>query len=283
MRNLITAAVLALAAAAPAAAQDEAYGAGTVLATVNGAEITLGHVIAMQQRLPEQYQNLPDEALFAGVLDQLIEQTLLSQMVSDAPQNDPLDVRLQIENERRGALAARVVQERLAEPMDEAEARAAYDAQIAEFTPQTEFNASHILVASEEEAAAILAEIEAGADFAALAAERSSDGSAAGGGNLGWFGLGQMVAPFEAAVTGMAIGDVAGPVETQFGWHLIRLDDKRETAPPAFEDVREQVEMQLRQQALRVEVDELRAAAEIEMAEDAVPPASVRENTLLEN
>ncbi len=283
MRNLITAVVLAIAAAAPAAAQDEAYDAGTVLATVNGAEITLGHVIAMQQRLPEQYQNLPDEALFEGVLDQLIEQTLLAQMVSDEPQSDPLDVRLQIENERRGALAARVVQERLAEPMDEAEARAAYDAQIAQFTPQPEFNASHILVATQEEAAAILVEIEAGADFAALAEERSSDGSAASGGSLGWFGPGQMVAPFEAAVTEMEVGDVAGPVETQFGWHLIKLDDKRETAPPAFEEVREQVETQMRQQALRAEVDALRASAEIEVVEDAAPPASIRENALLEN
>jgi peptidyl-prolyl cis-trans isomerase C len=259
------------------------YDASTVLATVNGTEITLGHVILMRDQLPPQYANLPDEVLFAGILDQLIDQTLLANTVSESPADDPLGVRLHLENERRGALAARVIEEREAVQTDDAAVRQAYDAAFAEFEPQPEFNASHILVETEEKARELKAEIEAGADFAEAAREHSTDpGSGAGGGELGWFGPGQMVPEFEQAVQGMEPGEIADPVETQFGWHLIKLNETRDSAPPALEQVRPQIEQQLRQEALAAELEELRAGASIERAENAVPPGAIRETDIVE-
>src|SRR5690606_9183133 len=141
------------------------------------------------------------------------DQTLLAERVSTSPENDPASVRLLLDNERRGALATRAVQADFAAPVDEAAVTAAYEAAIADFAPQTEFNASHILVTEEETASELNAEIDGGADFAALAAEHSADpGSGANGGELGWFGLGRMVPEFEAAVAGMEAGEVSDPV-----------------------------------------------------------------------
>jgi peptidyl-prolyl cis-trans isomerase C len=299
MRNLIAAGLLAgVAAASPLYAEDTsaevaaapdtpaaeaaAYDAATVLAVVNGTEITLGHLILMLGELPPQYQDLPDDVLLPGLLDQLVDQTLLAQARSASPETDPMAVRLQLENERRVALAGREADERFGGPVDAAEVKAAYDASVAAFTPEPEFNASHILVDSEERAKELSEELGGGADFAALAKENSADGSAAAGGELGWFGLGRMVPEFEKAVQALEVGEVSGPVESQFGWHLIRLNETRESSAPALEDMRPQIENQLRQEKLQAALKELRSAATIELPDPELPPAAIREADLLQ-
>jgi peptidyl-prolyl cis-trans isomerase C len=293
MRTLLAATLLAGVAASAVMAQDattpapaaeaKSYDADTVLATVNGDAITLGHVIALRDRLPPQYQQLPDEVLMSGLIDQIVDQQLLAAAESASPDSDPLAVRLHIDNERRGALASIAAATAVEGAVDDAKVQAAYDREVAAFEPAPEFSAAHILVDSEEKAAALKAEIDGGADFAELAKANSSDGSAASGGDLGWFGLGQMVPEFEAAVTGMEVGQVAGPVQSQFGWHLIKLNDKRETAPPALEEARPVIEDQLRQEALQARIAELREGATIERPEAGPPPAAIREIELLTN
>jgi peptidyl-prolyl cis-trans isomerase C len=268
---------------APETAAAVDYDAGTVLATVNGAEITLGHVIALREQLPPQYQDLPDETLYGGLLDQLVDQELLASDASATPDSDPLSVKLQLENDRRGALAALAAEAAVADVVDEAAVQAVYDAQMQSFQPQPEFSAAHILVADEAKAKELKAEIDGGADFAVVAQANSSDGSAANGGDLGWFGLGQMVPEFEAAVTGLEVGAVSEPIQTQFGWHIVKLNDKRESAPPALDAVRGEIENQLRQQALQTRIDALRTAATIERPETGLPPAAIRETDLLTN
>jgi peptidyl-prolyl cis-trans isomerase C len=288
MRSLLTAGVLAgFVLATPALAQDQtqagdtAYDASTVVATVNGVPITLGHVIVMRDQLPPQYQNLPDDVLLSGLIDQLVDQELLAELQSKSPDSDPLAVKLQVENERRGTLAGRAATDAVADAVDDAKVKAAYDKQVAEFKPAPEFSAAHILVDDEAKAKELKAQIDGGADFAEVAKANSSDGSAANGGDLGWFGLGQMVPEFEGAVRDMEVGSVAGPVKTQFGWHIIKLNDKRETSPPPLEQTRQQIENGLRQAALQAKLQELRAGATIERPETGVPPAAVRESDLV--
>ena len=283
MRSLLAAGFLAGVAATAVLAQDKAYDAGTVLATVNGDSITLGHVIALRDRLPPQYQELPDDVLLSGLVDQLIDQQLLAAAELASPEDDPLGVRLHLDNERRGALAAIAAETAVADAVDDAKVQAAYDSQAAEFKPEPEFSAAHILVDSEEKAKALKAEIDGGADFAEVAKANSSDGSAASGGDLGWFGSGQMVPEFEAAVIGMEVGQVAGPVQSQFGWHLIKLNDKRETTAPALEEARPVIEDQLRQDALQAKIAELKSGATIEKPETGTPAAAIRETDLLTN
>ena len=293
MRTLLAATLLASAAASAVIAQDattpapaaeaKSYDADTVLATVNGDAITLGHVIALRDRLPPQYQELPDAVLMSGLVDQIVDQQLLAAAKSASPDSDPLGVRLHLDNERRGALASIAAEAAVEGAVDDAKVQAAYDKEVAAFEPAPEFSAAHILVDSEEKATELKAEIDGGADFAELAKANSSDGSAASGGDLGWFGPGQMVPEFEAAVTAMEVGQVAGPVQSQFGWHLIKLNDKRETAPPALEEARPVIEDQLRQEALQARVAQLKEGATIEKPETGTPAAAIRETDLLTN
>jgi peptidyl-prolyl cis-trans isomerase C len=285
MRSILAAGLVAgLALTSPVLAQDSAekgYDASTVLATVDGDAITLGNVIALRDRLPPQYQNLPDDVLMKGLLDQLVDQQLLATALSASPESDPLQVKLAVENERRTVLAGLAAEAAVADAVDDAKVQAAYDAQVAAFQPAPEFSAAHILVDSEEKAAALKAEIDGGKDFAEVAKANSSDGSAANGGDLGWFGMGQMVPEFETAVVALEPGQVSAPVKSQFGWHLIKLNEKRETTPPPLDAARPEIENQLRQQALEARLAELRAAAKIETPETGTPPAAIRESDLL--
>ena len=295
MRNLLIVSLLASAALVPAAwAQDAAapapaatapatapYDVNTVMATVNGVNITLGNVVAMRERLPEQYQQLPDETLMSGLVQQLADQLLLSDSLSANPADDPLAVKLQLENDRRAALSNIVAEKYMSAPVDDAAIQAAYDEQLKSFQPQTQYDASHILVKTEDEAKKLLDEIKGGADFAEIAKTNSTDGSAAQGGELGWFGKGQMVPEFETAVAGMKKGDVAGPVQSQFGWHLIKLNDTRESPAPTLEEVRPQLEQQIRQKGFQAELQKLRDASKIEITASAVPAAAIRDNDLL--
>jgi peptidyl-prolyl cis-trans isomerase C len=285
MRSLLAAgAVSALVIAFGARAQEATYDASTVLARVNGTEITLGHVIILRDSLPQQYQQLPDEMLLPGLVEQLVDQTLLANEASASPETDPLAVKLRLENERRGALATRAVEADFANPLDPAAVEAAYQAAIADFAPETEYNASHILVADEAAAVALKEQIDGGADFAALAAENSTDpGSAANGGLLGWFGMGRMVPEFEAGVAGLEVGQVSDPVQSQFGWHIIKLNETRETSAPTLDEVRPEVENQLRQEALQARLTALREGATVEIDVDGVPPAAIRESDLVAN
>jgi peptidyl-prolyl cis-trans isomerase C len=151
----------------------------------------------------------------------------------------------------------------MAEITDE-ELQAEYDAQYAAADPVEEFNASHILVETEEEAQALIDALGEGADFAELAAENSIGPSGPNGGQLGWFTAGMMVPEFEAAVFELEAGEVSAPVQTQFGWHVILLNDMREQAPPALEQVRAELIEGLRRARVDAASTSLMGEAEIE-------------------
>ncbi len=241
---------LAMMLALPVAAhaQDEVT-ADTVVATVNGVEIKLGHMLMVRAGLPEQYQQMPDTVLWDGILDQLIQQEVLAQQPEAVETNR---VKLALENERRALVAS----ERLAVVSQDLVTDEAIEAKYAELfgsvEPKLEYNANHILVETEEEAAALVAELEGGADFEALAKEKSTGPSGPSGGALGWFGEGQMVAPFEQAVMELEVGAVSGPVQTQFGWHVIKLNETREQGAPALEEVREQIVAELEREGVQL-------------------------------
>jgi peptidyl-prolyl cis-trans isomerase C len=263
--------------AMPLSAQD-APTADTVLATVNGTDITLGHVIAMQQMLPPQYQELPDNVLFDGLLEQLVQQEILAAV---AEQDITRRMELGLDNERRAFLAAMLLDQIGMADLPEEEVQAEYDAQYGSAGAVTEFNASHILVESEEEAQALIAELTEGADFAELAQERSIGPSGPNGGQLGWFTAGMMVPSFEEAVFGLEVGEVSAPVETQFGWHVILLNDTREQEPPGLDQVRAELEDGLRRARVDAAITELSAGADVVRPEIEIDPSVIRNLDLL--
>ena len=279
MLKLTTSIALCSALALPAVAQDQP-GPDTVVATVNGHAITLGQMINARAGLPPQYQQLPDEVLFSGVLDQLIQQQVLADTMEGEP---PLRVRIALENEERLLLAGEVVQSIVEEAVTDESVQAFYDENVASADAATEYNASHILVATLEEAEAALERLAAGEEFAALATELSQDpGAGANGGSLGWVGEGMLVAPFEAAVMALEVGAVSEPVETQFGFHIITLNDTREQEAPPLDAIRADIEGAIREQAIQDRLAELTEAAEIVMPEEgAFDPALLTDLSIL--
>jgi len=272
-------AVFALAAfiAVPAFAQDSAPGADTVVATVNGTEITVGHLLSARRDLPEQYQSLPDEMLFTGLLDQLVQQEVLAQSVEALPRA----ALIALDNERRTLGAGTAIEAALAEGVSEEDIEAAYAAQYGDVAPGVEYNASHILVETEEEAAAIVAELGEGADFATLAQERSTGPSGPNGGSLGWFSTGMMVPSFEEAVITLEPGEVSAPVQTEFGWHVITLNETREAPVPSLEDVRATLRAELQQAAVEARIAELTDTADISRSVDGLDPSLISQMDLL--
>jgi peptidyl-prolyl cis-trans isomerase C len=253
--------------------------AGTVLATVNGDEITLGHVVATVAALPQQYQQIEDDVLYDFVLEQLIQQQLLGQQQEELTQQNALT----LDNETRSLLAVQTVNALTNDVVTDEAVQAAYDAQFAEFEGEDEFDASHILVESEDEAKALKAQLDDGADFAEMAREHSTGPSGPNGGALGWFGKGQMVPEFENAVLGLEKGQVSDPVQTQFGWHLVILNDKRKSEAPALEAVRDELAQTIQQEAIQAHIDELTQQAQIERtALEGVGPEVIRQLDLIQ-
>lgn len=263
--------------ALPATAQDVT--ADTVVATVNGTNITLGNMIVARESLPAQYQALPPETLFKGILDQLIQQTALQQSVATVTKRDTL----QMENDRRAYLSNVALEPAVTAAVTEDAIKAAYDARYAAATPATEYHAAHILVESEEKANDLKAQLDAGANFGELAKANSTDtGSGANGGDLGWFGVGTMVKPFEDAVIAAEVGKVTGPVKSDFGYHLILVQETRAAANPTLDDVREDLTQELQQKAVEAKVKEVTDAAKVEKPGEALDPAVLSDATLLD-
>lgn len=272
--TLLRATGLAVTVAMPVAAQD----AGTVLATVNGKDITLGHIIALRDRLPEQYQQLEDKVLYDGILDQLIQQTALA---DEMQKSLSTATKLGLENERNAFLSSEFLSQVGRADIAEADLKAAYEDRVAGFTPALEFNASHILVEQEDKALELIAMLGDGADFAELAKEHSTGPSGPRGGELGWFGTGQMVPAFEQAVIALDDGAVSAPVQTQFGWHVVKRNDSRETAAPSFEEMRAEIESQLKSEAVEAAIADVTAAADVVRAEVSIDPSMIRKVELL--
>lgn len=272
-------AALAVGLALPVWAED-APTADTVVATVNGTSITLGHMIVARESLPEQYKTLPADALFKGILDQLIQQTALEQsMDGKLTKKD----NLQLENDKRGYVSSIALQSVVLGAVTDEALQAAYDARFKDAAPQTEYSAAHILVDSEEKAKELLTQLEGGADFAELAKANSTDtGSGANGGDLGWFGLGMMVKPFEEAVVAATPGKIAGPIKTDFGYHLILVKETRVAAQPTLDDLRDELAAEIEQKAIEAHVKTLTDGAKIEKPGEGIDPALLGDLTILD-
>lgn len=270
-------AALALVVAAPGFAED--LTADTVLAEVNGQTITAGNLITLLKSLPPKYQQLPNDVLLKGMLDQMIQQTVLASELGDPSTAEALTLHNQEVALKAGLVLARVADA----PISQADLEAAYHAKYDQAGGQTEYNASHILVPTKEEADAIIEQLHTGASFGDLAREKSQDpGSGSQGGNLGWFSKGMMVKPFEDAVTGAKVGEIVGPVQTQFGWHVIQLNDSRIAEAPKLDEVKADLETELRQKAVQDAIADATAKAQITRNDiEGLDPSFLRNEALV--
>ena len=266
--------------ASPAIAE-ETPSATSVVATVNGAEITLGQMILVRDALPDQYKNLPDDVLFQGILDQIVQQTVLSQALTG---DEPAAIAMALENEHRLLRAGEAINQILEAGVPEADINAAYEARyVTNYSGPTEYNASHILVETEEKAIALRVALMDGADFAETAKAESTGPSGPSGGLLGWFGPGAMVPPFEEAVTQLEVGEISQPVKTQFGWHLVLLNDSRVSPAPTLDEVRTELLNELQQKLVDEEIARLTEAAQVDRSvAETLDPALIKQTDLLD-
>lgn len=259
----------------------EPASAGTVLATVDDTPITLGEIIAIRQSLPEQYQQLPDEVLVTALVQQLSDQQLLANAGHAAGLKDSPLVSLSLRNQERAVMADAYMAEALLARVDEAAIRAAYEERFVSAEPVVEIRAGHILLETEEKAKELKAELDGGADFAALAAEHGTDGTASRGGDLGWFVKEQMVPDFADAAFAMEPGTISDPVQTAFGWHLIKLDEKRDRPVPPLEEVQDSLVEELTAAAQEAIIAELREAATVEQRLEGMDYGVIRNDALI--
>ena len=269
--SLLTGAALAQAPADP------------VIAKVNGAEIRVSDVTEAAQSLPQEYRGMPQNVLIPMLTDQLVDRAAVVAMARRAGlDKDPATA----------SAIARAVDETLEnaqmrrdiEPtLTEENLRARYTRDVAGKEGEAEVHARHILLANEADAAKAIADIKKGGDFAAIAKERSSDPGAGQGGDLGFFKKADMVPEFAEVAFALKPGEIAEkPVKTQFGWHVIKVEERRAAPPASFEQAQEQLRQAAIQEGVLKIVATARAAATIERfntdgtprkaTDDALPP-----------
>jgi peptidyl-prolyl cis-trans isomerase C len=239
-----------------------------VVARVNGAVITAGEVALAVEDLTAQYPSLPAERQRQVALEFLVEVKLAAQAALGAKLDASDDFARKLLYAKERILMERLLQNEGQKATSEPALKRYYDEQIAQLKPVEEVRARHILVESEDEAKKIAARLKAGEDFARLAAELSKDpGSGKEGGDLGYFTKERMVPEFAEAAFLLAKGEVSAPVKSDFGWHVIKQEDKRPRAAPPFEQVKERLSSALANKAQTDFIAKLREGAKIEVLE----------------
>jgi peptidyl-prolyl cis-trans isomerase C len=263
--------------AKPAAAAPAATAADPVVARVNGVAIHRSDLDAMRANLPQQVQQQPPDQLYPRLLNQLIALDLAAEAARKAKVNDDPRVKQMLALNENELLANAYFGEIAKKEVTEAKLREKYDEYVKQAAPHEEVHARHILVPTEDEAKAIIEQLKKGADFAKLASEKTTDPAGkTSGGDLGYFGEKDMVPEFAQAAFALKTGEFTQtPVKTQFGWHVIKVEDRRQAKPPTYEEIAPQIARQMAQEIADARIKELAATAKIELYNADGTPAKV--------
>ncbi|MBM3598768.1 MAG: peptidylprolyl isomerase [Alphaproteobacteria bacterium] len=256
---------VAIALIAPAFGQSTTPAADRVAASVNGVQIRHSEVVAMIETLPAQYQQMPIEVLYPALLDRLIDGKLLGAAGRAKNLHNEAEVKRKLV-----AYEDRLIQEafltaEIRSQVTEDALKKRYDESIKNHPTKEEVRARHILVDTEDKAKAVIAELKKGADFANVAKARSTDPAAAQGGDLGFFSAEQMVPEFSEAAFKLKNGEISQtPVKTNFGWHVIKVEERRTQAPPTFEDTKDDLSQEMSREVITGVIAGLRDKAKVE-------------------
>ncbi len=261
----VTATALALAATAAVAADD------TVVAKVNGAVITEGDMKAAKAEIGQQIAQMPPPAQRRVLIEFLIENQLVAGSDKGKSISDSDLYKTRLEYSRRRILRDIYFEKNVRDAVTDKDIKAFYDKEVAKIPATEEIQAAHILVKEEEKAKELYEKLVHDGDFAELAKANSIDpGSKARGGDLGYFAKGQMVPAFEKAAFALKEGEISEPVKSRFGWHIIKLTDRRKKEPPKLEQLSDRIKQVLIRQKAKDVVEKLRADAKIEYVDPDV-------------
>lgn len=237
-----------------------------VVAKVDGNDITRVDVFRFIKMMPGNIQQLPPQAVYPLALEQVINTRLVQNKAEDADlENDP-EVQQQLAMAKQQIVRSVYVQRALDKEISDSDLKAKYDETVGKTPAVEEIKAAHILVDSEAKAKDIIAKLGTGEDFGKLASENSADpGNKDKGGDLGWFAKQDMVPEFSDAAFKLGKGEVSKePVKTQFGYHVIKVEDKRERPKPTFEETKQMLQAEVRREKLENMLDGWRKSAQIE-------------------
>ena len=267
LRSLVLALALAAPLAAHAADAPQLQLAPTddpVVAKINGTEIHKSDLLAAQKHLPQQYQQVPLEAIYPQLLDQVVNNDLLVDASKEAKlENDP-EVKDQMAKVQEHVVEQVYIDRLLAKATSDDALKARYQKSIKDTPPQDEIHGRQILLKDETEAKAVIAQLDKGGDFAKIANEKNPS-KEANGGDLGYFTKAAMPPEFGDAAFALKKGQYTKtPVKTQFGWHVIKVEDRRPAAPPSFDDSKEQLAADAQHDTIDAKIAELRGKAKVE-------------------
>lgn len=245
-----------------------------VVAKVGNAEITEADLAFAAQDLGQELQRFPPAQWRGILLDVLVDMELLAEAARTAEIDKDPDFQKQLDFLTLRALRNAYLAQKIDGAISEEDVKAAYEKEYADIDGPEELKARHILVKEKADAEAIIKELEGGADFAELAKEKSTGPSGPNGGDLGYFAKGQMVPPFEEAAMKLEVGGFTKePVETQFGWHVILLEDKRKQEKPTFEAVSAQLRQPLIRDRYAKTMEKLKAEHPVEILDENLAKA----------
>jgi len=248
--------------------------ADPVVATVAGVEIHASELSMAEGDLDPQFARMPAEQRRVAALAAVIDIKTLARKAEAEKLDETEDFKKQMAFQRDRALHNAIFKSTVVDPVTDADIKARYEKEIAATPAEEEVSARHILLKTEEEAKAVIAELDGGKDFAELAKEKSTGPSAGQGGDLGFFTKGRMVPEFEAVAFTLKAGEYAKePVKTQFGWHVIKVEERREKAHPAFEEVADQVRQLVMRERYGDLIREARSEVKIEVLDPALKTA----------
>jgi peptidyl-prolyl cis-trans isomerase C len=251
---------------APASASDP------VIARVNGVDIKQSDLALAEEDVGADMQAASPEAKREHLISYLADIIMVTQAADKKNLADSPDFKRRLAFLRSKLLMGYELQQEAKTALTDEALKQTYDEAVKSMSGQEEVRARHILVEGEDEAKAILEQLKGGADFAKLAKEKSKDPGAAEGGDLGYFTKDQMVPEFADVAFKMYPGQLSNPVKTQFGWHVIKVEDKRIKQPPEFEKVKDQIEAYLARKAQSDFITKLRQSAKVERFDNAAEP-----------
>jgi peptidyl-prolyl cis-trans isomerase C len=266
---LIAAAALPLSLAPLPAPQD----ADPVVARVNGADVKASDVAIAEEDIGANLAQMPPEGRQEYLTTYVTDMMLVAKVAEARKLADSDDFKRRLAYFRNKILMDMLLQSEAKAATSDAAMHQLYDEAAKQMAGQQEVRARHILVKTEDEAKAIVAELKNGGDFAELAKQKSTDPGAADGGDLGYFPKEEMVPEFAEAAFKLEKGQISEPVHTRFGWHVIKVEDKRERQVPAFDQVRDQLATHLVRKAQAELITKLRADSKIERLEAPAQPA----------
>jgi peptidyl-prolyl cis-trans isomerase C len=237
-----------------------------VVATVNGQPIRLSELEVAQQSLPQQYRNMPLQAVFPALLDRMIDSKLVVQEGKKSKVNEDPAFKKRMAFVEDQVLQDFWIQREIARQVTAEKLQKRYEERLKQMPAEEEVHARHILVSTEDEAKALIAELKKGAAFDKLAKEKSTDkASGAEGGDLGWFKKSDMVKEFADAAFNLKKDELTEtPVKSQFGYHIIKVEDRRKAPPPAFEEMADQLREEMAREVITAQLDQLRSGAKVE-------------------